>query len=425
MAYLQARANIARAGVTYAGWAPTAFTFKVAGTTRVIQHNQNSRFSIKEQLGQPGKMMFDAYGYTPTLGQTVQFMWSTPDAYQFAGTVTRRSMHLDKDDLPVWKCEATDNSWLMNRYAKVTAQYRSLGANTILATILGSFTDGGFKVGYCPSSLGDVSSINFENEDVSQAIDKLAAAVGAYWLVDSERYVYMFDTLPDGNALTVGNSTNIRQFDYDDDLTQLRNRTTVVGEGSTASSRAIAGSTELAVQDTTPFLSDGGTVIAERNVITYTGYTIASGPGSLTGCSGITHDVPEGARVRVYRQANDTTAQSDLAMTLGGGLSGVVAHFIDDDGLTDSEAALLAAEDVASFADAPSGLEYDVIDRVSLIGKTVAVNVTTPITVNDNYRIQSVTLTPYAVSGNNMSFNRRVNARVFQQQIVSLLRKVA
>ncbi|MFN2581809.1 MAG: hypothetical protein ABR498_03600, partial [Candidatus Dormibacteria bacterium] len=345
-------------------------------------------------------------------------------AYEFAGTVTRRRMRIDKDGLAVWRCEAQDYTWLMNRVAKVTAEYRSIGANAVLARVLANFTDGGFGVGYCPASFGDVS-INFDNDDVSASIDKLAAQIGAYWLVDAEKRVYMFDTWPDGNTLSVGNSTNIRNVDFDDDLPQLRNRTTVVGGGSTASAVTPSGSATVAVQDTTPFNKGaGGMAIAERNVITYTSTDVATGPGFLTGCTGVTTDIPQGARVLVYRQANDTTAQTAMATTLGG-LSGIVAHFIQDDSLTDSEAALLAAEDVASFKDAPSGLQYDVVDRVSLPGKMVAVSITTPITISGSYRIQSVTLTPYAVSGSNMSFSRRVNARVFEQRIAALLRKVA
>lgn len=426
MAYLQARSGIARAGVTHAGWSPSAVSFRVGGTARTIQHNATSRFSIHEQLdGQPSKLQFDAYGYTPTLGQSVTFAWTTPDAYLFAGTVTRRSMRLDKDRLAVWRCEALDDGgWLMNRYAKVTATYRRLGVNTILARILADFTDGGFRVGYCPASLGDLTAIEFSQENVSQAIDKLAAAVGTYWRVDPERRVYLADTWPDGNALSLSNSADIREVFYDDDLTQLRNRTTVIGGGSTTSAQTAGGATTLAVQDTTPFLAAGGTVFVERQVVTYTGYSVSSGPGTLTGCSGIAEDIPAEARVLVYRQANDATAQADLAATLGGGLSGIVAHLIPDDGLTDSEANLVAASDVAAFKAAPAGIEYDVVDRVSSIGKVVAVTITAPIAISGDYRIQSVTLLPRTVSGANMDFTRRVNARVFQQRLAALFRKV-
>jgi len=424
MAYLQARSNIMRAGVTHTGWAPSDFTFKVDGVERAVQHNSRAQFSIQEQLGQPGKILFEAHGYMPEEGDAVQFVWTTPAAYLFAGTVTRRARRLDRSAVPpVWQCEALDNTWLLNRYSKVTAQYRGLGVNAIVARILANFTNGGFKIGYCPSTLGDISAIDFEYVDVSDAIDQVMAACGGFWLVDPERCIYCFDTLPDGNALTVGNSTAIQNVDYDDDLTQQRNRTIVLGNGSTATALTYAGATTLAVENTEPFTSSGGRVTAERNLITYTGYTTASGPGTLTGCSGIDNAIPPGARVRVYAQADDTAAQTLMATTLG--LSGIIAHVIDDDALTDAEAGLLAAEDVAAFSTSPSGLEYDVTDKVSSIGKLVTVNITDPISVVGSYRIQSVTLTPRTLTGADMSFSRRVNARVLVQTMAALLRKVA
>lgn len=418
MAYLQARANIARAGVTYAGWAFPRFAFVVGGTERTPLL---SNFSIEERLDDaPGVCNFRAYGYTPTCGQTVSFAWTTPDAYWFAGTIVRRRMRLDPDDVPIWDCTALDYTWLMNRYAKVTAQYRNLGVNSILARVLADFTNGGFRVGYCPSSLGTIDAFDCEHEDVSSVLTRLAATCNAYWFVDPWKCVYLANTFPYGNALTITSSASFRNVVYDEDLTQLRNATEVFGRSTQTTATVSAAATTIPVDDTRAFSVSGGTARSGQNLVTYTGLSVASGPGNLTGCTGIVYEIQQGDEVIVRRRSDDTVAQAALATTLGG-ISGVVINVIKDDSLNDAEATLVANTDIAAFADVPNGITFDITDRETAIGKIATVSIASPIAISDTFRVQSVSIVPRIVNGTATDYTRKANARALLTQVATVL----
>lgn len=419
MAYLQARANIARAGVTYGGWAPSDFTFTVGGTERTPLVRG---FMIEERLDDtPGVCTFEAQGYTPTCGQTVTFAWTTPDAYWFAGTLVRRQMRLDPNEIPIWKCTALDYTWLLNRYSKVTAQYRNLGINSILARVLTDFTNGGFLVGYCPSSLGTLDAFDCEDEDVSAVLSRLAAAANAYWYIDPWKRVYLAATFPYGNSLTITESNVFRNVEYDEDLTQLRNATIVYGRQTQTTALVSGGATTVSVEDTRGFSPTGGTARAGQNVITYTGLSANSGPGTLTGCTGIVYEIAQGDPVTLRRRTDDVTAQTALATTLGGGLSGIVVHVINNSLLNDSEADLVADTDVAAFKDVPNGIAFDITDRETAIGKIVTVSVTNPITISDTFRVQSVSIVPHVHGGGTAAFTRKANARALLTQVATVL----
>ena len=113
---------------------------------------------------------------------------------------------------------------------------------------------------------------------MSAAIDRLAEAANAFWFIDPERCLYFFDTLPDGNALTVVNSSSVRVVDYDEDLTHVRNRTTVIGAASQTSALVSAGATTIPVEDTSLYAAVTGQVRAATLVVTYTGKSVGSGP---------------------------------------------------------------------------------------------------------------------------------------------------
>ena len=136
MAYLQARSGIARSGVTYAGWTPFSPEFRVSGTVRAPLFED---FEIQETLdSSPGRMTFRANAavYHPAVGSSVTFAWAKPNGYWFGGTLLHRTYRLDKHGGAIWICEATDNTWLMDRYAKVNASFRDLSINAILAQIV-------------------------------------------------------------------------------------------------------------------------------------------------------------------------------------------------------------------------------------------------------------------------------------------------
>ena len=120
-------------------------------------------------------------------------------------------------------------------------------------------------------------------------------------------------------------------------------------------------------------------------LLSYTGTDARSGSGSLTGCTGIVRDIPQGARVAYAHQRDDTTAQSTLATRLGGGLSGVLVHRETSHPIQSvAEAEDITAADLGVFKHPLEGLTYRIVNPHYRPGLTVAASIT------GTFRIQQV-----------------------------------
>lgn len=401
MAYLQARSGIARAGVTYAGLCASSFVLTVNGATRPLLARG---FSVTETLtNDAGRLTFEADAdlYTPTVGQAVTFLLATPNWYQFAGTIVRCEIDGDKSKVQRWRCEAVDNTWLMDRHSKVTYTYYDTGFSTIIGHILANYTDGGFSVGYCPMTLGTLARIDFYNESVSGAFNRLASAAEAQWFVDAERRVYFFDTLPDGNAPTISNSSKYRNVVYGRDLSQVRTQILVFAGGSRTTEPVPTGASAIPVEETRWYQSDEllGTILVGTHSYDYVVGSVStmSGPGSINLSGGtVEEDIPQGTLVRVQVFYQDLTAIANLAATLGGGLLGFATHVIDNPELTYAEALIVAEADIENFGSALTTLDAETsptagLERFLQAGQLLTVNITDPITASATLRVQRVT----------------------------------
>ena len=126
-------------------------------------------------------------------------------------------------------------------------------------------------------------------------------------------------------------------------------------------------------------------------LLSYTGTDARSGSGSLTGCTGIVRDIPQGARVAYAHQRDDTTAQSTLATRLGGGLSGVLVHRETSHPIQSvAEAEDITAADLGVFKHPLEGLTYRIVNPHYRPGLTVAASITRPFAITGTFRIQQV-----------------------------------
>lgn len=412
MAYYHARANVCRAGVTYAGLAHHVAVFRVGATDRTAACMVDG-FSIVTALdGSPSTCTFVAEGFTPALGSDVTL--TLGGALIWGGTLIAVRAVAQKlvANTAFYQCQAIDWTWLMDRYAVVNAEIAPRAANQAVAEILRTFTDGGFHTGYIPMELGSVGPFSFTGVRVSEALRRIAAAVNAFVRVRPDKAVDVFQTLPTSNALSIGNSSDIRGVIYESSLAQVRTRTYYAGGGSQTTALVSPLQTTIPVEECSWYV--GGTqVLVESALITYAGVSAASGPGSLTGCSGFTKEIPQGATVATLAQADDSAAQTALATVLGGGRSGVAVGWFSDSRLSLGEASARCVSDVALFKEAIPSLGYTTSDRYHEPGKTVAVSVTDPVTVSGDFRIQSIVMTPFGpIEGNTPRFQYRVECRL-------------
>lgn len=417
MAHYHARANVCRAGVTYAGLADHPIAVTIGGTDRTSAMHYNE-FRITTSLdGSPSTCAFLVSDFAPTVGHTVTITMG--GELIWGGTLTERRARVEvlPSGTTIWACQAIDWTWLLDRYARV---FLTIGdgtsANTAIRRVLNGFTDpaSGFRSGYMPSSLGTVDRLEFSGDTVSNAIRRICASAGCYSRLRPTKAIDAFTTLPTSNALTLATGSDARQMVYEQSFSQVRTRTYYAGGGSATTALVSAGATTIPVEECA--LYTGTQVLVGGDVIAYTGRSVASGPGSLTGVTGVDYEIPQGAEVKVLAQADDTTAQTALATLLGSSQSGIAVGWFSDGRLTQAEVDGRATADVQAFKSAIPALSFTTSQRWHEPGKTVAVSITNPFTISDTFRIQRVVMRPLGdVSGNTPSFEYQVACRVFRR----------
>jgi len=441
---LEARANIARAGVTYAGWAEPVAAFTLGGTDRSTDIPAET-FQIEAQLESTSTATFRVVnGAAPTVGQAVELLTCTPDEYLFRGRVLRVTMaRISVAASAVYDVEAADDTWLMDRYKRVWAVWRSCGINTIVADLLDRFTDGGFAIGSVPASLGDVDEFICRGELVSRALTRLAKMCGGYWRINPRaRTVDIFTPGADndGNAPTWENDSDLKQLTLMTDASQLRTRTEVIGGG--AATTAVTGggqagsSVSCAVDEVGWYTVANGRLRADYQKHTVAGGDLAfandrsvgSGPGTVI-ITPPADDIPVGTVLAAVGQQESSgapsAAETAWAATLGGGLSGFVQHVIEDGHLSAQEAQDRAEADVTMFEYPTQTIGYTTTDRWARLGQYICASITSPVAVQGTFVCQHMTLARRRVDGTNVEWYKRVSAGPYRRELSDLLRRGA
>lgn len=436
MAYLQARANIARAGVTYAGYTTPNVVVYLAGTDRTSSILMDGFSITNRSQNTPAtcECAMSVNATTPVVGNDLLVTYATPNMYLFGGTILQaeaRPFNAVSNKVR-WHCTASGYDWQMNRYDLVLAEYYSTGVGTILADILYRFTDGGFRVGYCPESLGNLS-MTFTYETVTGAITRLASACGegVVWRLTimsaTDKVIDLFDTYPETALDTLAAADVIvERLTYRPDLSQVRTRSIQRGAGSTLAEAAAAGATSITVEDTTPFLDAGGQAQAGRSLITYTGRSVGSGLGTLTGVTGLLYDVPAQESIDLVVITTDSAAATALATRLGGSLSGQATAYASDGRISATEAAGRGAADVSVFGGPLDEVTWALVDfnKEIHVGMTQAIAIAAPIAISGDYVIDSVTLTPRGkIGGASVNVDQECHGSRFAQTLTDFLRK--
>ena len=389
-----ARSGICESGTAVSGRVPSTLRATIGGTARRLILEA---FTLDESLdGAPARVTARVHGWTPTVGHELRLADDGATRYLFAGTILRRRAS-NQPGLPViWNMEAVDYQFLLNAHALVFEDFEAVAVNTAVARMLARYTDAaaGFRIGSIDSALGRITQ-RFDGARVTDAIDRIATAVGAFWRVTPDKRVDVFTDLPSGNDPQVlRDQTAAEGLDYEEGIQQTRTRVIAEGGGSQTTALVARGAATIPVDDITGYVV--GTIRApnvrvQGMLLSYTGTDALNGPGSLTGCTGIVRDIPQGARVAYAHQQDDTTAQSTLATRLGGGLSGILVHRETSQPIQSvAEAEDIAAADLGVFKHPLEGLTYRIVNPHYRPGLTVAASITTPFAITGTFRIQQV-----------------------------------
>jgi hypothetical protein len=428
----EARAGIAVSGDTNSGDSslePLAIT--VAGVTTTTHW---SDLEIRLDLEAPGTASGRFLSSSIAAGEAVE-VWRGGVGVGvplFGGTALQLAPQARRfaDRITV-DVTATDYQWLMDQPRPVTAKFQALGVNTAVRTLINSYAPAGFVAGYLPATLGDLGEMQFTDEPLSRALTRIAAQVdgGAYWSIDPEKRVSMWPASDDpphgaGAVLAVTDATSTQRAPKVDlDLTGIRTRVICEGGGAATTSLTGAYATVVPVDETGWYdASSGGGARAAHVTFTYAACSPTAGPGVLTGCSGITDDIPQGDTVYVREQAEDAGAQAALASLLGG--SGIAVHVVKDGRIDAASAAHRAAAELTFYDDLVRALSYETDEEVhTLPGRAMAVSITRPAVIAQTVRVQRVTIRKHgAVTATSTSLARVVDTRPAQVRLAQLLR---
>lgn len=409
MAYLQARAGIARAGVTYAGLVPAAISVWVGGVDyTALGYIEHETFEVGQAVNTPATCNFVVNGTTPVAGADVVVLRATPDKRLFGGTlmVPEVSFEGPASESVLWNCMADGYAWRLGRGASITKSYRQVAVNTIVADVLvtSALDSGseGFRVGYVPSTLGYLD-IDFVLANAYDALTQIASAVQAELRISPDRIVSLYHTSPSAPLATLEDDSEIWNVQYGEELSLARtvlelrcNKKQVTVTADTVIWSNVP--TDVEVSDISEFDPNGGLLIAGTARLLYTGTSrpaFPTAPGNLSG-PGTLNGV-QGSAVMVELRANDAidfikNAFGDAASmsTRLGGLNGFVIRPLDNMSL--AEVSVRSAQEFSQYGQPPKRLKYETADMATEAGRVLSAAITSPAAVSGDFKIQSVTI---------------------------------
>lgn len=187
---------------------------------------------------------------------------------------------------------AVDYTWLLG-FTKVTKIYRRQSATGIAIDLVATYAAAnGFTTHNVAPYLPTLDEITFTNEELDQALTRLAKRIGAYWYVDYLKDVHLFfeETTNGAPEVLTPAHKSLRDVRKTADRTQVLTRVYVEGRGSTILGAVKAGDTLIPIEAVDMFeaapdvfakISPHGSEGAAEWV-SFTG-VVAGGAGSLVG----------------------------------------------------------------------------------------------------------------------------------------------
>jgi hypothetical protein len=431
-ALMYSLSGVLRCGAGRSGYFPALCVLSIGGVDVTSRGKKTTATIIDEIDATPNTATLTVRGsstFTPAKGQEILIGLGNQTNRIFAGhiqNVTRRQ-YVKDIKAPDFDLDCIDYTWQLDWKRVQGKNWSSTSVGTIVTDIITTFASA-----FTLRLEAGMPSIDFQSnqdEKVSECLSRLMKIVGGYWYVDYDRKVHAFiNPETDANLTTIDSSyKNFWDFQYIEDITQTRTRTRVTGGASSTTSVVAVGSTTIPVDDTTLFGSSGGYALIGANQITYTGKSVTTGPGNLTGVpasstGSVLVTIQQGESVRVLAIADDATAAAAIATLVGTG-DGYLEYSLADGTLGDAAARTAAAGDISLNKDPDMRLSYMTTDLFAKSGKIITVDLTNSRTsqhITGTYQIQRVVMTDLEISQKRYP-HRRVEAGKNNQNIFTII----
>lgn len=246
-----------------------------------------------------------------------------PAAQIFGGQIVTRDQYaaLDVPRHVRFDLMCTDYTRALNR-RKVVRAYGQQSATAIVLDLVATYAPW-ITTAHVVAGLATVDGgITFTFEDPSRALSRVAEKIGAYWYVDYQSDLHFFVAAEPGDEpdpLVLG--ADFADFRLSADLTQVRTRVLVEGDGGTAVATLSAGDAVTPISQTLPFNVAGGLAKIGPNRVAYTGIHAGGAKANTVGIGsgGTAPPNPPGpptAQVASASQPGELSGAYQYAVTL-------------------------------------------------------------------------------------------------------------
>lgn len=310
---------------------------------------------------------------------------------------------------PRYQLQCVDYSWQFDWRTVSGKRWVNTSATTIIQDMVSAFAPN-FTTTHVAVGLPSTDFQSNHEERPSQFLNRLMTLIGGSAHIDYNRDIHAFVTDEAWKVPTAisSSSTTVWDLAISKDRSQVRTRARVVGGSASTTTDVAVGATSIPVDDTTLFGSSGGSALVGANEITYTGKSVSTGAGSLTGVPGsgtgsIVTAIDAGDTVRVLGKYEDSAAAAALAAVVGSG-DGYVTFSLDDGNMGNTAAVAAATANVAKYSGIDTRASFKCRDLEMFPGTYVSINLTNPTTgatiASGSFKVLEVVVSDFDESNN-------------------------
>jgi len=382
-ALMYARSKWARSGATRSGYFLEVLKATIGGVDRAANILKGSTKIRRILNDQPNVAYFTVFGFEPTLGAEVILGNGSITKRMFGGYITDRKQPPIKQSggvvaKQIWNVECSDWIWDLAGAANVLERYTDQPAHLIFRDLATKYAPA-YSLARVKTGAPVIDEIAFDMCTLPQAFSQLAKRCDPtwYWDCDAYKVLHFFDYEELEAQPQPISTTNLDYdlLDYADHYKLVRTRIIVEGGGCTVTAPVAAGSTSIPVDECGWF--SGDRFKSGSQICTYTGRSVSSGPGNITGipASGVgslLFPLMQGDKVSIVVVVNDVAAQTALAAATG--TSGIREFVIRDGTLGVDSGTARANAELALFGGAVKAGGYTSHDKVVDAGRFATIN---------------------------------------------------
>lgn len=391
---MEARSGIARAGAVRSDYFRQFPVMTIAGVDRTNKIWKHS-LSIKTVLTQqPNTGTVRLFGIEPAPGQQVIIGSGAISNRVFGGSVLRATqLSVRGNAIDLYDVELTDWVRDLNKRLVFKSYAAGVSASAVFSDLTTSYTTG-FSTAKVKSGAPNLTGpLVFLGTKVADAYTQLMDATpGWHWKVDPDQILHWYDTeavqQPTGLSAT---NYLYDLLDYTLDVSQIRTRFYGWGNGAQTTAPVAALATSIPVDECGWYSNTGGMLLTPyADQVTYTGLSASSGPGNITGVSGLIDALKQGDKCAVFVTVNDIPAQTALAAIEGGFSDGIREGTVQDPTWSLATTTAQANAALAAFKNQDVRGTYETRDKLTKVGAVVPISITRR-NISTSVTLQTVT----------------------------------